>query len=160
MSYNNFYILVDSPDIANPLKPTASTRNEMAMPLLWEYPTISSKVASMPKPRNKRKSLVGSFKPLSIILTMKCYTSYNISVILSYRFLWFCQAKINSCTISNVEILLKVSRSTHGGMFLFADNDHAHKVLENKWLSLHSLSLLNFLEKHPTFFAFWLIYAF
>lgn len=44
------------PDIANPLKPTASTRKEMATPLLWEYPTTSSKVASMPNPGGDRQT--------------------------------------------------------------------------------------------------------
>lgn len=38
------------PDIANPLKPTASTKKEMATPLLCEYPTTKRRVASIPKP--------------------------------------------------------------------------------------------------------------
>lgn len=38
------------PEIAKPLNPTASTRKEMATPLVWEKPTTRSKVASMPKP--------------------------------------------------------------------------------------------------------------
>lgn len=38
------------PEIANPLKPTAKTKNEIATPLVWEYPTTKSKVASIPKP--------------------------------------------------------------------------------------------------------------
>lgn len=45
------------PDIANPLKPTASTRKEMATPLLWEYPTTSSNVASMPNPNRARQQV-------------------------------------------------------------------------------------------------------
>ena len=39
-----------SPEMANPEKPTARTRKVMATPLVWEKPTTSSKVASMPKP--------------------------------------------------------------------------------------------------------------
>lgn len=40
------------PEIAKPLNPTASTRKEIAIPLVWEKPTTRSKVASMPKPVN------------------------------------------------------------------------------------------------------------
>ena len=36
--------------MANPLKPTARTRKVMAMTLVWENPTTSKKVASIPKP--------------------------------------------------------------------------------------------------------------
>lgn len=36
--------------MANPLKPTASTKNEIATPLLCEYPTTRRRVASIPKP--------------------------------------------------------------------------------------------------------------
>lgn len=49
---------IQKPDIANPLKPTARTRKEMATPLLWEYPTTSSKVASMPNPDTHTHTLV------------------------------------------------------------------------------------------------------
>lgn len=38
------------PEMANPLKPTARTRKEMATPRVWENPTTSSRVASIPKP--------------------------------------------------------------------------------------------------------------
>lgn len=38
------------PDIANPLKPTARTKKEIAIPFEWEYPTTSRRVASIPKP--------------------------------------------------------------------------------------------------------------
>lgn len=38
------------PEIAKPLNPTASTRKEIATPLVWEKPTTRSRVASMPKP--------------------------------------------------------------------------------------------------------------
>lgn len=41
------------PEIAKPLNPTASTRKEIAIPLVWEKPTTRSKVASMPKPVNR-----------------------------------------------------------------------------------------------------------
>lgn len=38
------------PEIANPLKPTARTKKEIAIPLVWEYPTTNRSVASIPKP--------------------------------------------------------------------------------------------------------------
>lgn len=38
------------PDMAKPLKPTASTRKEIATPLLWENPTTNNSVASIPNP--------------------------------------------------------------------------------------------------------------
>lgn len=38
------------PEMANPLKPTARTRKEMATARVWEKPTTSSRVASMPNP--------------------------------------------------------------------------------------------------------------
>lgn len=38
------------PEMANPLKPTARTRKEMATARVWEKPTTSSRVASIPKP--------------------------------------------------------------------------------------------------------------
>lgn len=36
--------------MANPLKPTARTRKEMATARVWEKPTTSSRVASIPNP--------------------------------------------------------------------------------------------------------------
>lgn len=39
-----------SPEMAKPEKPTARTRKVMATPLVWEKPTTSSRVASIPKP--------------------------------------------------------------------------------------------------------------
>lgn len=39
-----------SPEMAKPEKPTARTRNVMAMPFVCEKPTTSSKVASIPNP--------------------------------------------------------------------------------------------------------------
>lgn len=39
-----------SPEMAKPEKPTAKTRNEMATPFVWEKPTTSSRVASIPNP--------------------------------------------------------------------------------------------------------------
>ncbi len=45
-----------SPDIANPLKPTAMTRNEMATARVCENPTTRSNVASMPKPVDDGRS--------------------------------------------------------------------------------------------------------
>ena len=47
------------PDIANPLKPTAKTRKDMAIPLVWENPTTNRKVASSPKPREQRANKRG-----------------------------------------------------------------------------------------------------
>lgn len=38
------------PEMANPLKPTARTRKEMATARVWENPTTRSRVASIPKP--------------------------------------------------------------------------------------------------------------
>lgn len=38
------------PEMANPLKPTARTRKEMATARVWEKPTTSSRVASIPNP--------------------------------------------------------------------------------------------------------------
>lgn len=43
------------PEMANPLKPTARTRKEMATPRVCEKPTTSSRVASIPKPAEKAK---------------------------------------------------------------------------------------------------------
>lgn len=39
-----------SPEMAKPEKPTARTRNVMAMPFVCEKPTTSSRVASIPNP--------------------------------------------------------------------------------------------------------------
>ncbi len=38
--------------MAKPLNPTARTRNEMAMPLVWEKPTTRRNVASSPNPEH------------------------------------------------------------------------------------------------------------
>lgn len=46
------------PEMANPLKPTASTRKEMATARVWENPTTKSRVASIPKPAVKTCEII------------------------------------------------------------------------------------------------------
>lgn len=48
------------PEIANPLKPTARTRKEMATPFEWEYPTTSRRVASIPKPETRPRKHINN----------------------------------------------------------------------------------------------------
>lgn len=58
MKFHFVNLMRKIPEIAKPLKPTASTRKEMATPRVWENPTTNSKVASIPKPdRNMSVSL-------------------------------------------------------------------------------------------------------
>lgn len=56
------------PDMANPLKPTANTRKEMATPLLWEYPTTSNNVASMPNPNRERQQVTHAHKAHGLLV--------------------------------------------------------------------------------------------
>lgn len=46
------------PEMANPLKPTARTRKEMATARVWENPTTRSRVASIPKPAVKKREII------------------------------------------------------------------------------------------------------
>lgn len=46
------------PEMANPLKPTARTRKEMATARVWENPTTRSRVASIPKPAVKTCKII------------------------------------------------------------------------------------------------------
>lgn len=74
------------PEIAKPLNPTASTRKEMATPLVCEKPTTSSKVASMPKPANgnSRGEMSRSCQSAQVHEFIKSESSINISVHLSF----------------------------------------------------------------------------
>lgn len=81
-----FWFFFYKPDIANPLKPTASTRKEMATPLLWEYPTTSSNVASMPNPVRDRQQVAhrGTQSPRAVGHHSANWIKHDTSSALNY----------------------------------------------------------------------------
>lgn len=80
------------PEMANPLKPTARTRKEMATPRVWENPTTNSSVASIPNPVPKQfntrvkewvKSSCSRHDEHFRIYTGKCSVKNKINLTLS-----------------------------------------------------------------------------
>lgn len=60
------------PEIANPLNPTARTKKEMAIPFVWEKPTTSRRVASIPKPESEPQTLSSQSKQMDMTVQMCC----------------------------------------------------------------------------------------
>lgn len=55
-----------SPEMAKPEKPTARTRNEMATTFVWEKPTTSSRVASIPNPDVDEQNRIATKNELNV----------------------------------------------------------------------------------------------
>lgn len=88
------------PEMANPLKPTARTRKEMATARVWENPTTRSSVASIPKPAVKHAQLF-FLKLLSSIRQCKNENLYPASGhVTSVEKMLYCFANITQDLIT------------------------------------------------------------